>query len=82
MNATRPRLWDSLYRLRFLASQVVSKSGQQTCLFSLHSIFILLIEIFSYNGSAIVLRSMALGEPVVYVSMNYRCVKLEPLLRS
>jgi hypothetical protein len=37
---------------------------------------------FSYNGSAIVSRSIELGEPVVYVSMNYRCVEYGPVLHS
>jgi hypothetical protein len=31
-----------------------------------------LIDIHSYNATEIVLRSTELGEPIIYVSMNYR----------
>jgi hypothetical protein len=60
---------------------VLSKSAQRKCSFFLpRSIFIGLIVICSYNASRIVLRSIELGEPIVYVSMNYRCVKLALVL--
>ena len=31
-----------------------------------------LIDIYSPDGTEIVLRSIELGEPIIYVSMNYR----------
>jgi hypothetical protein len=37
---------------------------------------------YSLNGSAIVARSVDLNEPVIYVSMNYRCVQLVPALSA
>jgi hypothetical protein len=69
--------------IMFLASQVVSKTAQQTCLHSLpHYTFIGLTEISSYNPSAIISRSIELGEPIIYVSMNYRCVNLASALHT
>ncbi len=55
--------------------QVVSKSGQRQCTVILVGSSLVSVEtneIRSYDGSVIVNRSIALGQPVVYVSMNYR----------
>jgi hypothetical protein len=59
----------------FNALQAVTKSGQQLCMVKFIFSIIRVLgnnENRRYGGTVIVNRSIALQQPVIYVSMNYR----------
>ena len=60
----------------FITLKVVSKVARQCCTVTFPFLDLFLSwenkGTHSYDGGVIVRRSIELGEPVIYVSMNYR----------